>query len=123
MPALLALLGLNWRVALPIAAALALGLGAYAKGFHDAASACRAREIAEKLAVAQATIRMAEAAKADAESKAASLDQQSTDLQQKVTAYEDALRKVILPQPVPDGSHGACRLDDDGARRLRAIGP
>lgn len=111
-----ALLGqVNWRIAAGALAAVALLVGTYVAGFNAAAGACRAREIAQQLAVAQATIARATAAQSDAQVRAAQLGQANEALSQQVTVYADQLSHV------PAAAGDSCRLGADDVKRLRSL--
>lgn len=100
------------RYTIGIAVAVGLIVGGYAKGHHDAASACHDGELRAQIASMQRDIAAAAAAEDTQKKLADKLAATNADLQQQVTAYETELASRTAP---------ACRLDQRDADRLRGV--
>lgn len=92
---------------------IGLGLGGFVAGHHQAASACRARELAGQLADARETIARSDRARADADARAVDLETLAASLQQKV-------RDHAADRP-PLATGDVCRLSGGDVDRLRAL--
>lgn len=103
---------INWKIALPIIAAVGMMGFSYYKGFSDAASRCKSEELAAELREVKAEINKSNVAKADAEKRASTLETDNNALANKVNDYVTELSKHI-------GKNGACKLDGFDLRKLR----
>lgn len=119
--AALSALGLDWRVAVPVVAALAIVIGAYATGHQDAATSCRAAELAGQLTESKAAVNRLQDASNDVADRSKKLEALNATLQAKVDSYE---RQIANPQPLPSGrpdDANRCAVSAAGARQLLDI--
>lgn len=112
MPAFLLPLLLN-RYTIGAVIGLGLLLGAYWKGYSNAAAQCHEAQLRAIIATQARDLKAWEAADKVAKDEQARMAAENIELNQMVTDYE----KELLLKPAP-----GCALSDADARRLRDIG-
>lgn len=112
MPAFLLPLLIN-RYTIGAAIALGLILGAYWKGYSNAAAQCHEAQLRAIIATQARDLKAWEAADKVAKDEQARLLAENIELNNQVTDYE----KELLLRPAP-----ACSLSDADVKRLRDIG-